>query len=322
MLYNKYAVENHAIGEYMNNLKKGIYPVMLTPFKDGNVDYGTVRQLTQWYINNGCTGIFSVCQSSEMFYLSLDEKVRIAKEVVNTSSGQITVVASGHTSDKIEDQAYELNKIAEIGVEAVILVTNRLDLNDEGEDVWLKNADKLISLLNKDVFLGFYECPKPYKKLLTPRMLDWCLQNDRFRFIKDTCCEPVLLNKRLNQLKDSELMLFNANGQTLLSSLQDGAAGYSGVIANYCPSLFAWLYNNYQTNPQKAKELSDMLSLLSFTENSAYPVTAKYYQQLEGNAFTLETRVVNSQVLDAYQKHCVEQQYRIIQKLKEEYEVL
>ena len=305
----------------MGQLKKGIYPVMLTPFSGGNVDYGAVRALTEWYIRNGCQGIFAVCQSSEMFYLSLKERVAIAKEVVRAAGGRATVVASGHISDSIEAQAEELNKIAETGVDALILVTNRLDIHNEGEEVWLKNADRLLSLLDSKVHLGFYECPKPYKKLLTPRMIDWCLATGRFRFIKDTCCSPELLSDRLRQLHGTDLMLFNANGQTLLSSLKQGAAGYSGILANYCPNLLAELYRLHTCDPVRAERLSDMLSVLAFTENAAYPVTAKYFQQLLGNPFTLETRAVDSSVFDRYQRECVDQQLRVYKRLMEEYGV-
>lgn len=303
----------------MAEFKKGIYPVMLTPYKDGKVDLGGVRELTNWYKENGCDGIFAVCQSSEMFYLSQEEKIAIAKEVVKTSAGAMTIVASGHTSDSFEAQAYELNKIAETGVDAVILVSNRLDQENEGDDVWLKNAEKLLGMLDKDVKLGVYECPKPYKWLLSPRILEWMKANGRFRFIKDTCCDPVLLTKRCEQVKGSELMLFNANGQTFLHSLKAGGAGYSGIIANYCPALFAWVYRNYEKHPEEAEALADLLSMLSFTEDGAYPSTAKYYLSLKGLDMTTESRVVEKGKFGIYQKAYVEQMYRIIEKAEAKY---
>jgi 4-hydroxy-tetrahydrodipicolinate synthase len=44
---------------------------MITPFTDDNrIDFKAVRALTEWYITKGCDGIFAVCQSSEMFFLS------------------------------------------------------------------------------------------------------------------------------------------------------------------------------------------------------------------------------------------------------------
>ena len=204
-------------------------------------------------------------------------------------------------------------------MDAVILVSNRLDPENEGEEVWLKNADKLLTLLDKDVKLGVYECPKPYKKLLTPRMLDWCLESGRFRFIKDTCCDYELIAERVKQLAGSELMLFNANGQTLYRSVLSGAAGYSGIIANYCPSLFVWLWENFQKEPERAEALSDMLSMLSFTEDAAYPITAKYFLKEQGLRITTESRATAPDKFGAYQKNYVEQMARVIEKLKSEY---
>ena len=289
---------------------------MITPYKNEKVDYGAVAELTEWYIENGCSGIFAVCQSSEMFYLTLEEKVKISETVVKTANGRLTVVASGHTADEIERQAYELNMIADTGIDALILVTNRLDINDEGQKVWFSNAEKLLGLLNDDVALGFYECPKPYKKLLTPEMIRLCAENERFRFIKDTCCSLETLSDRLDRLKDSRVMLFNANGQTLLESLKKGAAGYSGVMANFCPDLFVKLCND-PAGP-KAEALADALSLLSFTEDSFYPMTAKYYLKLCGLSIGEESRSCGNRQFGSYQKMWVEQLYRYINKLREE----
>ena len=89
----------------------------------------------------------------------------------------MTVISSGHVSDSTDDQIYELCSIADSGTDALILITNRLDLNNEGDDVWIANAEKLLAALPSDVNLGLYECPYPYKRLVTPRILNWCLGN-------------------------------------------------------------------------------------------------------------------------------------------------
>ena len=45
----------------------GVWPVMLTPFTEENqVDYPALKELVEWYIENGVDGLFAVCQSSEM----------------------------------------------------------------------------------------------------------------------------------------------------------------------------------------------------------------------------------------------------------------
>jgi len=51
---------------------------MLTPFREnGEVDYNGLEHLVHWYIKKGADGLFAVCQSSEMFFLTLEERVKI-----------------------------------------------------------------------------------------------------------------------------------------------------------------------------------------------------------------------------------------------------
>ena len=58
----------------------GVWPVMLTPFdKDGAVDYPGLKALVDWYIAEGSAGLFAVCQSSEMFFLSLEERAELTR---------------------------------------------------------------------------------------------------------------------------------------------------------------------------------------------------------------------------------------------------
>lgn len=297
----------------MKTIAKGVYPTMITPYdRDGGIDFDAVRRLTEWYIQNGCTGVFAVCQSSEMFFLSLEEKAALAKAVVEQAAGRISVVASGHCGDSIAAQAEEINTVAAAGVDAFVLVSNRLDPHNDGDDVWIANAEKLLAAIDPALPLGIYECPHPYKRLLTPRILDWCVKSGRFCFIKDTCCEPEMLEQRLAQLNGTGVALFNANEQTLLHSLQHGAAGYSGIMGNFHPDLLVRLYDSFEAHPQAAQALSDILSMTAFTEALAYPVTAKYYlNTFENVSMEHTSRSRDAKALTPYHKLVMEQLYRL-----------
>src|ERR1700761_7173080 len=106
----------------------GIVAVMLTPFTDeGEVDYASLERLIEWYLANGVDALFAVCQSSEMQYLSLEERVSIARFVVRQAQGRAPVVVSGHVSDALQGQIEELTAMADTGADGLVLVTNRLD---------------------------------------------------------------------------------------------------------------------------------------------------------------------------------------------------
>lgn len=303
----------------MANISGGIYPTMITPYKNGEIDYDMVKRMVDWYIEKGCHGIFAVCQSSEMVYLSLKERVKLAQTIVDHNNGRINIVASGHCADSIEIQAEEMNEISKTGVDAFVLVSNRFDLHNDGDDVWEANAEKFLEKANKDMPLGVYECPMPYKRLLSEKNIEWIKNTGRFKFIKDTCCDPDMLVARGKQLEGTGVMLFNANGQTFYHSLLNGGAGYSGIMANFHPELYVWLYENYKEQPEKAEKLSNLISMMAFTENPAYPNTAKYSFNLAGLDMEIYSRSSDPKRLNEYQKYIVKQMYDLANELSKEY---
>ena len=112
---------------------EGIIPVMITPFTaNGQIDYPGLGRLVEWYIDNGSDALFAVCQSSEMQFLSLEERVELAAFVKQAAAGRVPVIASGHISESLDDQLAELTAIAATGVDGMVLVTNRLDARREG----------------------------------------------------------------------------------------------------------------------------------------------------------------------------------------------
>lgn len=281
-------------------LPAGVFPTMITPFRpDQSVDLEGAARLTGWYAGDGCHGVFAVCQSSELYQLNLRESVALVRTVKQAAAenprpdgSRMAVVASGCTALTAEEQAEQAQAIFEAGAEAVVLLTNRLDFANRGEDAWIAEAGRLLERLPAGMPLGLYECPSPYKRLLTEKMLRWCMETGRFSFIKDTCCDEKTLGLRLKLLEGSGMQLYNANAQTLLPSLRMGAAGYCGVMANFHPKLYVWLCEHFRTDPERAEKLAALLSLAAFTECLPYPVTAKYHlSALEGLPFGLETRV-------------------------------
>lgn len=292
--------------------KNGVYPVMLTPFtKDNQVDYESLGRLVDWYIENGAAGLFAVCQSSEMFFLSGKESVAITEFVVSRSAKRVPVISSGHVSDSLAEQAEELINIANAGADAVILLTNRLAKENESDEIWLQNLKILLDKLPKDLPLGFYECPYPYKRLISPELLKWCADTGRFYFIKDTSCELENMKAKLEAIKGSRIKLFNANSATLKESLELGASGYSGIMANFHPELYSWLVDNYEKEPVKSGKLSDFLAIASMIECRVYPVNAKYHQKMKGNFASIHTRTKSSDLLNAVGMSEVEQLDRL-----------
>ena len=292
----------------MRTIADGVWPTMITPFTEGNkLDEGALEALVAWYLERGVDGLFAVCQSSEMFFLSLEERVRLARAVVELAGGRVGVVASGQTSDTLQAQVQEVTRVAETGVDAVVLVTNRFAREDEDDAAWIGNVERLLDRIPAEIALGWYECPYPYKRLFSPETLRWCLDTGRFIFLKDTCCDLEAIAVRQAILQGTGFKLYNANAATLLASLELGAAGYSSVMANFHPELYAWLCRNWEHAPEQAQSLQNFLGVTSLMGGQVYPVNAKYYLQLEGVPMTLQTRTRHADELQSDHRLQVEQ---------------
>lgn len=302
----------------MNTPIFGAYVTMITPYnQNGSVDFGAIEALVEWYWNRGCDGIFAVCQSSEIFYLSRADRVKIAQTVrrkadklasTDNSREPMAVVVSGHISYDMNEQFAELCALAETDPDALILISNRMDIPNTCDDAWISDTDRLITMLPTKIPLGVYECPTPYKRLMSDKMLSWCAHTGRFYLMKDTCCDAALIARRVKLIDGTPMKLLNANGQTLLETLRSGAWGYCGIMCNFHPELFAWLCLNFKSQPETADLVQSFIGIAAFTESLAYPVTAKYHlSEFESIPMTLISRSRDCSELTDYHKSCIRQ---------------
>lgn len=274
-------------------IKNGVFPTMLTPYtQDNKIDYNGVEQLLEWYKERGVAGVFAICQSSEIFFLSFEERLELLKFIMAHKPDGIQIVASGHTADDLDRQIYEANKFIETGIDAYVFISNRFAKADESDDVLLKNMEYVAAAL-PEIGLGVYECPYPYKRVLSPYVMKRMAETGKYQFLKDTCCDLGQIKEKLAAAEGSGFKIFNANSATLLDSLNMGCAGFSGVMANFHPELYAELCDIYKTDPEKAQKLQNFVGFFSVAECQCYPVNAKYYLTLEGLDINIDSRARN-----------------------------
>jgi 4-hydroxy-tetrahydrodipicolinate synthase len=263
-------------------IPNGVWPVMLTPFKDdGGIDWNGLDALVDWYLHAGVAGLFAVCLSSEMYDLSADERVQLAERVTRRVAGRVPVVAAGCFADGFAGQIDMVRRMIDTGVTAVVLTVNQLAGEDEAEDLWRARAEALFEAC-PDTPLGMYECPQPYHRLLSPEALEWVAGTGRVHFYKDTCCDLEKMRPKIAALAGTPLRWFNANGPTLLGSLEAGGRGYCGIAANYHPELFVRLCAMQERNHEGTGDLNHFLCVADAVARHRYPVAAKHFLALRG----------------------------------------
>ena len=285
----------------MHKQVQGIVPVMITPFKaNGDIDWGGLEALIDWYISHGAQALFAVCQSSEMQYLSVEERRDLAAFTVRHTAGRVPVLASGHVADEMSDQARELAIMADTGIDCLVFVSNRLDPHRGGGDQLRASLDRLMGELPADLKLGMYECPAPYRRLLGDDEIKYLCDNPRFVFLKDVSCDLEVVRRRLTLTKDAPLAVNNANAAIAHRALLAGAEGFCGVFTNFHPDLYRWLQDDGPEHPEMAEELGVFLALAALAEPMGYPKLAKLYHQRLGTFQGAHSRAVDGDIRATY----------------------
>ncbi len=276
-----------------SKLPGGLWPVMLTPFLENNeIDYPGLKKLTDFYIHSGAHGLFSNCLSSEMFQLTTAERLKVIHTVVKTAKSKARVVASGTFSQDMKKCAEFIQQVYDTGVDAVIVISNQIADIDEGDDDFKKRIELLLKLTG-NIPLGLYECPYPYKRLISTDLMRWLAQTGRFFYHKDTSCDLKSIQNKLEVIKGTRYSLYNANTITSLSSMESGAAGISPIGANLYPELYSFLIKEFKQKgiSKPLVQLNAQLDLMDSIVDQCYPFSAKLFLQNRGLPISTTCRI-------------------------------
>ena len=290
---------------------KKFVPVMITPFRqNGQVDYDGLSRLTDFYMAAGVKGYFANCQSSEMYLLNEEERLAVTRHVVKRVNGAMSVVASGSFGSTIEEKAEFAKKIYQTGINAVIMITSLFARKRESDDVLISQCEKFFALTD-NIPMGTYECPQPYKRILTPYAFEYLLGTKRLVYHKDTSIAFDKVKAKIELARNSKLEFYDACTANAMRSLQAGARGMSSISGNFYPEILVWMCNN-ATNPERQDDVKFIEQEITRTEaiiGKNYPMSSKYFLQKRGLPIELISRKSPKQ-MNTRQQAALDQTYQ------------
>ena len=100
----------------------GSYTALLTPFKNGEVDYDSYRKLVDFQIDNGTHGLVPVGTTGESPTLSHDEHKKVIEVCIDQANGRVPIIAGAGSNSTTE--AIEFVKHAcDVGADGLLVVT-------------------------------------------------------------------------------------------------------------------------------------------------------------------------------------------------------
>ena len=99
---------------------KGVFPALVTPFRDGAVDEAAFVALVERQIAGGVHGLVPVGTTGETSTLSHDEHKRVVELCIATTKGRVPVIAGAGSNSTAEASRTRAASPARAAVRAVL----------------------------------------------------------------------------------------------------------------------------------------------------------------------------------------------------------
>ena len=237
----------------MNNLDKykGIFPAFYACYDDdGEISPQRVRDLTEYLIGKGVTGLYVGGSSGECIYQSVAERKLLLENVVAQAKGRIVIiahVACNNTRDSMELAAHAES----LGVDAIAAIPPiYFHLSPEAIAKYWND----ISSAAPNTDFVIYNIPQLAGTALSSSLLREMMKNPRVIGVKNSSM-PI---QDIEMWRDEGALVFNGPDEQLLSGLVAGAAGGIGGTYGVMPELYLKIFRLVQENKiAEAREIQD-----------------------------------------------------------------
>ena len=251
---------------------EGCLTALVTPFRDGKVDFEGLAKLVDWQIESGVDGIVSVGTTGESATLDVDEHVAVIAATVKAAKGRVPVVAGA--GGNATSEALALTKASEdAGADALLHVTPYY--NKPNQEGLFRHFEAIAKATKLPIIL--YNVPgRTACDLLTDtvaRLADF----DNIVAIKDATGNLVRGSELVAKVGDRLAVLSGDDGTTF-PLYACGGRGTISVVSNVAPREFAEMYDAAKAGDwTRAKKIHFKLRHLNnllFAEPSPAPTKA------------------------------------------------
>lgn len=255
----------------------GVSVALVTPFKDGQVDYSLLRTHVQFQIDAGTNCLCPVGTTGESPTLDHDEHQKVIAEVIQAAGGKIKVMAG--TGSNSTAEAISLTQWAEkAGADGALVVAPYY--NKPTQEGFYQHYKALAE--NTDLPICVYNIPGRTGKNIEPSTIERLAEIDNITMVKEATGSMDQASAILNS---TNLTVLSGDDSMTLPLLSVGAEGIISVAGNIVPGDLIALVNAFQAGDLAAAQAAhhklfplcrDMLGL------ATNPIPVKAAMQLLG----------------------------------------
>ena len=217
---------------------RGVFPALVTPFRDGEVDEDAFVRLVERQIAGGVHGLVPVGTTGESATLSHDEHRRVVELCIRTAAGRVPVIAGAGSNATAE--AIELVSHAKrVGADAALVVTPYYNRpSQEGLYAHFAAINEAVQL---PVLL--YNVPGRTSVDISNETVARLAKLPNIVGIKDATGDLARASQQRLACGEGWTML-SGNDDSALGYLAHGGHGCISVTANVAPEQCSTFYND------------------------------------------------------------------------------
>ena len=250
----------------------GAATAIITPFRNGKVDYEAFGRLIDWQIDSGISAIVAAGTTGEGSTLTDSEHREVIKFCVEKTAGRVPVIAGTGSNDTA--YAVDLTKFAcDVGADAMLLVTPYY--NKATQKGLIESFTAVADISTKPVIL--YNVPSRTGCNILPATAKILSQHENIAGIKEASGNISQIAETAALCGD-DLDIYSGNDDQIVPVLSLGGKGVISVLSNLLPSETDKICQDYfagRTEEARKAQLK-YLPLISalFSEVNPIPVKA------------------------------------------------
>lgn len=209
---------------------KGAATAIITPFKNGKVDYEAFGRLIEWQISSGISAIVAAGTTGEGSTLTDSEHREVIKFCVEKAAGRVPIIAGTGSNDTA--YAIDLTKFAcDAGADAMLLVTPYY--NKATQKGLIESFTAVADISSKPVIL--YNVPSRTGCNIAPATAKILSQHENIAGVKEASGN-ISQVAEIAQLCGDDLDIYSGNDDQILPVLSLGGKGVISVLSNLMPA--------------------------------------------------------------------------------------
>ena len=205
----------------------GSIVALVTPFKDGLVDYDKLSELVEYHIENGTQGILPCGTTGESPTLTFDEHEKVVSHVVEKVNGRIPVIAG--TGSNNTSEAIKLTKYAkQEGADGALIITPYY--NKPTQEGLYKHYKAILDEV--DIPIIIYNVPSRTGVSISPDTVARLCEMKNVVAIKEASGD---IDQTSQILSLCDITVLSGDDSLTLPIMSVGGKGVISVLANILP---------------------------------------------------------------------------------------